>query len=192
MRIGVLALQGACREHLRMLERCGVSPVAVKKPSELLGLEGLVIPGGESTTIGKLMVTYGLAEPIKGRHERGMAIYGSCAGLVLLAASTVEHTGQPLLGLMDIVARRNAFGRQCDSFEAELDIPPIGAEPLTGVFIRAPWIESAGEKVQLIASYEGHGIMARQGRVLVTAFHPELTDDERIHRYFLKEVVARQ
>ncbi len=188
MSVGVLALQGDCREHLSMLSRCGAHPLSIKNPAQLSSLDALVIPGGESTTIGKLMKLYGFLEPVRARYAEGMAIYGSCAGLVLLAKSTVEFTGQPLLQLMDIVARRNAFGRQRDSFEASLDIPAIGADPAVGVFIRAPWIEHARNGVEVLAEHDGRAVMARQGRLLVTAFHPELTDDERIHSYFLKEV----
>jgi len=191
MRIGVLALQGDVREHERILVRCGAESVAVKKPEELEDLRGLIVPGGESTTIGKLVEAYGFLDAIRDRHAQGMAIYGTCAGLILIACQTVEPTGQPLLGLMDIVARRNAFGRQVDSFETELSVPAVGPEPLTGVFIRAPWIESAGPAVQTLATHDGHIVMARQGNLLATAFHPELTRDERVHRYFLEEVARR-
>lgn len=189
MRVGVLALQGDVREHLRMLARCGAEAVPIKKTSQLVDLDGLIIPGGESTTIGKLIELYGFAETIRERHARGMAVYGSCAGLILIARETVEFTGQPLLGLMDVVARRNAFGRQPDSFEAPVEVPALGAEPMTGVFIRAPWIESTGPGVEALAVYAGRIVMARQGKLLSTAFHPELTDDERVHRYFLEEVI---
>lgn len=188
MKIGILALQGDVREHARMLVLCGAESLPVKKPEQLDELDGLIVPGGESTTIGKLIDEYGFADAIRDRHAAGMAVYGTCAGLILIARETVEFTGQPLLWLMDIVARRNAFGRQVDSFEAELSVPVLGPKPLTGVFIRAPWIESAGPDVEVLATHEGHIVMARQGRLLATAFHPELTGDERVHRYFLEEV----
>ena len=190
MKVGVLALQGDVREHSGMLARCGARAVIVKKTSQLTGLDGLIIPGGESTTMGKLVERYGFADAIRAEHARGMAIYGTCAGLILIARETVEATGQPLLGLMDIVARRNAFGRQVASFEAALDAPALGAEPVVGVFIRAPWIELAGDDVEVLANHDGHIVMARQGRLLATAFHPELTEDERVHRFFLEEVIG--
>jgi 5'-phosphate synthase pdxT subunit len=183
--IGVLALQGAFREHRRALEKLGAGAVEVRRRRELQGLDGLIIPGGESTTIGKLMVSYHLLEPVRDLGAGGLPIFGTCAGLVMLASSVVEGD-QPLLGLMDIKARRNAFGRQVKSFEADLDIPELGEEPFHGVFIRAPWIESAGEAVEVLAAHEGHPVAARQGNLLVTAFHPELTDDLRLHRLFLE------
>jgi len=190
MRVGVLALQGDVREHERMLARCGAESVAVRKPDQLEHLQGLIIPGGESTTIGKLVELYGFVDAIRERHGRGMAVYGTCAGLILIARETVEFTGQPLLGLMDIVARRNAFGRQVDSFEADLRVPVLGSEPFRGVFIRAPWIESTGPDVETLSTRDGRVIMARQGNLLATAFHPELTEDERVHRFFLEEVAG--
>lgn len=192
MRVGVLALQGDVREHLSMLGRCGAAAVPVKETSQLADLRGLILPGGESTTMGKLMELYGFLEAIPRRHAEGMAVYGSCAGLILLAKATVEETGQPLLALMDIVARRNAFGRQPDSFEAVLPIEALGGERMTGVFIRAPWVESAGASVEILGTYDGRVIMARQGRLLVTAFHPELTADRRVHEYFLEEVIGKR
>ncbi|RJQ45313.1 MAG: pyridoxal 5'-phosphate synthase glutaminase subunit PdxT [Gaiellales bacterium] len=182
--IGVLSLQGAFREHIQALERLGAVAVDVRRRRQLEGLDGLVIPGGESTTIGKLMVSYHMLDEVRRLGEEGLPIFGTCAGLVMLAQEVCEGD-QPLLGLMDICARRNAFGRQVKSFETGLDIPAIGAEPLHGVFIRAPWIESAGSGVEVLASHEGHGVAARQGNLLVTAFHPELTDDLRLHELFL-------
>lgn len=183
--VGVLALQGAFREHVRALESLGAEPREIRRRSELEGINALVIPGGESTTIGKLMVSYHLLEPIRGLGAAGLPIYGTCAGLVMLAKSVVEGD-QPLLGLMDIEARRNAFGRQVKSFEAPLAIPALGADPFPGIFIRAPWIESAAPEVEILASHDGHPVAARQGSLLVTAFHPELTADLRLHRYFLE------
>jgi 5'-phosphate synthase pdxT subunit len=182
--VGVLALQGDFREHRVVLERLGASTREVRRPEHLVGLHGLIVPGGESTTMSKLIESYGLAGPIADFHCGGGAIYGTCAGLIVLAAGTVEGA-PPTLGLIDVVARRNAFGRQVRSFEADLDVPAVGPAPVRAVFIRAPWIESAGPGVELLASCGGHAVAARQGRVLVTAFHPELTDDSRLHELFI-------
>ncbi|MBP1763699.1 MAG: Glutamine amidotransferase subunit pdxT [Firmicutes bacterium] len=187
--IGVLALQGAFREHRRMLERCGVETVEIRKPEELDQVQGLVIPGGESTTIGKLMVEWGLMEKIKARAAQGMAIYGTCAGMIMLAKEIIG-SDQPRLGLMDIKVQRNAFGRQRESFEAEMDVPELGDIPLRAVFIRAPYIEEAGPGVQALAKVHGKIVIARQGKFLATAFHPELTNDERVHRYFINMVAG--
>ncbi|MGE5553476.1 MAG: pyridoxal 5'-phosphate synthase glutaminase subunit PdxT [Betaproteobacteria bacterium] len=189
-RIGVLDLQGAVREHLHMLESLGCEAVPVKKVEHLEGLEGLILPGGESTTLGKLLVRYGLDAAIKQRAEAGMPVYGTCAGLILLARD-IPGSDQPRLGLMDLRVKRNAFGRQVDSFETDLAIPAIGEEPFRAVFIRAPYIESVGPGVEVLAEYGGHAVMARQGRFLVSAFHPELTEDRRIHAYFADLVAGR-
>ncbi|MGZ4200328.1 MAG: pyridoxal 5'-phosphate synthase glutaminase subunit PdxT, partial [Thermoleophilia bacterium] len=167
-----------------MLERLGAASVEVRLRHELDFVDALVIPGGESTTIGKLMGHYGLIEPIKTRAAAGMPVFGTCAGLITLAREIVEGD-QPVLGLIDIVARRNAFGRQVHSFEADLELASLGPPPLRAVFIRAPWIEHAGPGVEILASLQGHAVAARQGRVLVTAFHPELTGDTRMHEAFL-------
>ena len=187
MVIGVLALQGAFREHCWMIERCGVQTVEVRKPQQLDNIDGLIIPGGESTTIGKLMQEWGLLEKIQDRAEQGMAIYGTCAGMILLAKAIVG-SDQPRLGLMDTVVRRNAFGRQQDSFEADLDVPEFGERPMKAVLIRAPYIESAGPTVQVLACVNEKIVIARQGKFLATAFHPELTEDDRVHRYFIKMI----
>jgi 5'-phosphate synthase pdxT subunit len=184
MKLGVLALQGAFREHRLMLERCGAEVVEVRSPEQLDDLAGLIIPGGESTTIGKMMVRWGLLEKIRERHAEGMGIYGTCAGMILLAKEIVG-SDQPRLGLMDITVRRNAFGRQRESFEADLQVSEFGAEPLKAVFIRAPYIEAAGPDVQVLARVNGKTVIARQGRCLVTAFHPELTCSDQVHRYFM-------
>lgn len=190
MRIGVLALQGAFREHIMMLEALDVTAVAVRLPEQLGDLNGLIIPGGESTAIGKLMETYEFYEPIKQQHGAGMAVWGTCAGAILIAREVLEAVpGQRSLELMDIAVRRNAFGRQVDSFEADLDIAHLG-EDYRGVFIRAPWIESAGEGVEVLAQHEGVAVAARQGQLLATVFHPELTGDPRMHRYFTERVVG--
>lgn len=189
--VGVLALQGDFREHRVMLERLGASTVEVRGREDLLGLDGLVIPGGESTTIHRLMQTYGLLEPIRAFSSRGGVIYGTCAGLITVATDTVEGA-PPTLGLMDIVARRNAFGRQVRSFEADVVVDGAGPRPVRAVFIRAPWIESAGPGVDVLATLDGHVVAAREGDVLVTAFHPELTDDTRLHELFIAMMRRRR
>lgn len=190
MKIGVLALQGAFREHRWMLERCGAEAVEVRKPEDLDDIAGLVIPGGESTTIGKLLVEWGLMDKIKERAAAGMGIYGTCAGMILLAREIVG-SDQPRLGLMDVAVRRNAFGRQRESFEADLKVPEFGAEPVRAVFIRAPYIESAGPGVKVLAAVGDHIVIARQGKFLATAFHPELTADDRIHKYFIAMIQGK-
>lgn len=182
IKIGVLALQGAVREHIQHIEALGATGVAVKRPRELDDIAGLIIPGGESTAIGKLMVEYDFIDAVRAFGEAGKPVYGTCAGMILLAQRIAEGD-QPLLGLMDIEARRNAFGRQRESFEANLDIAGIG--PFRAVFIRAPWIEAIGEGVQTLAEFDNIKVMARQNQYLVSAFHPELTGDVRIHKYFL-------
>jgi 5'-phosphate synthase pdxT subunit len=185
--VGVLALQGDFREHRQMLESLDASVREVRQPAQLDDLDGLVIPGGESTSMAKLLLDYGLFDAIRAFGRAGHAIYGSCAGLIMLARDTLEG-GPPTLGLMDIVARRNAFGRQLQSFEAEVEVADIDGGPLRGVFIRAPWIEQVGPGVRVLASCEGRIVAAAQGPLLATAFHPELTDDKRIHAHFLQVV----
>ncbi|MDX6514797.1 MAG: pyridoxal 5-phosphate synthase pdxT subunit [Gaiellaceae bacterium] len=185
LRIGVLALQGNFREHIATLRRLGADAVEVRKPEQLAGLHGLVVPGGESTAIGRLVELYGFDEALRSFEA---PILGTCAGMILLARDAVDaKPGQPLLGLADIVVRRNAFGRQVRSFEADLELAG-DAEPLRGVFIRAPWIEEAGPGVEILATHAGHGVLARDGRILVAAFHPELTEDTRVHERFLELV----
>jgi 5'-phosphate synthase pdxT subunit len=176
LRIGVLALQGNFREHAAVLRRLGAEPVEVRLPEQLEGLDGLIVPGGESTAIGRLMRLYGVDKALRSFTA---PIFGTCAGMIVLDR---DH-----LGLADIRVRRNAFGRQVRSFEADLDIGD-GEEPLRAVFIRAPWIEDAGPDVEVLAEVDGHPVLARQGRILVAAFHPELTDDTRIHELFLNQV----
>jgi pyridoxal 5'-phosphate synthase pdxT subunit len=184
VRVGVLALQGAFREHVEALRRLGAEAVEVRLPEHLEGLDGLIIPGGESTAIGKLAVKYGLQEAIARYAESGKPVYGTCAGMILLSDDVGRD--QPLLGLMRVKVERNAFGRQLDSFETGLNIPALGDEPFPGVFIRAPKIERVGEGVEVLTELEdGTPVAARQGNLIVTAFHPELTDDLRFHRYFL-------
>lgn len=182
-RIGVLALQGDVREHAGALAALGVEPVPVKTPAQLGSVGALVIPGGESTTIGKLAVRFGLLDPIRGAIDAGLPVYGTCAGMILLAGAVTDGD-QPLLGALDVVVRRNAFGRQNESFEADLDIVGMG-EAFHAVFIRAPWIEKVGADVEVLASVDDHPVMVRHGSILATSFHPELTDDHRIHRMLL-------
>lgn len=185
MRIGVLAAQGAFIEHIAMLRKVGVEARDVRLPQELAGLDGLIIPGGESTTISKLMFDYNLAGEIRNMVKNGLPVFGTCAGMIVLASKTSESKVEPL-GLMRITVGRNAFGRQVDSFETELSIPVLGKKPFPGVFIRAPIIEKADGEVEILARLaDGTGVAARQGNILACAFHPELTDDLRFHEYFL-------
>lgn len=189
MKIGVLALQGAFREHIEALRRLGAEAVEVRLPEQLEGLDGLIIPGGESTAIGKLAVKYGLQEAIRCYAEAGKPVYGTCAGMILLSRDVGRD--QPLLGVMDLRVERNAFGRQLDSFEADLPIPALGEEPFPAVFIRAPKIESVGDGVEVLAALDdGTAVAARQDNMIVTAFHPELSSDLRFHKYFLDMVEA--
>ena len=187
MKIGVLALQGAFREHCWMLEGCGAIAVEIRKAEELDDVVGLVIPGGESTTIGTLMEQWGLMEKIKLRARQGMAVYGTCAGMILLAKEIVG-SAQPRLGLMDVTVKRNGFGRQRESFEAVMSVPEFCEEPMQAVFIRAPYIEAASEGVQVMATVNNKIVIARQDKMLVTAFHPELTNDDRVHNYFISMI----
>lgn len=183
-KVGVLALQGAFAEHLAMLRRLGVQGREVRLSGEMIGLDALILPGGESTTIGKLAVAYGLVEPIRTMVAQGKPVWGTCAGMILLAKDV--GSTQPLIGCMDVVVERNAFGRQVDSFEMDLKVPVLGDAPFRSVFIRAPIIRTVGPGVQVLAALpDGRIVAARQGNTLVTAFHPELTDDDRWHRYFL-------
>lgn len=189
MRIGILALQGDYAEHSGMLKRLGVTVVEVRLPEQLAGLSGLIIPGGESTTIAKLAVSYGLMEPLYKFGEQN-AIWGTCAGAIFMSRDA--HRDQPLLQLMDITVERNAFGRQVDSFEVDLDIPTLlevdpEQKPFHAVFIRAPLIESVQADACILAKLsDGRIVAAQQGHLLATAFHPELTNDDRFHRYFLQ------
>lgn len=183
-KVGVLALQGAFLEHKNSLLACGVEVVEVRLPKDLAAISALVIPGGESTTIGKLMVQWGLIDAIKMRAESGMPIFGSCAGMILLC-ETILDSEQPRLGLVRATVRRNAFGRQQDSFEAPLLIDVLGEDPLNAVFIRAPYIESVEEGIEVLATVDGKIVLAQQGQFLLAAFHAELTQDTRLHRYFL-------
>lgn len=190
MRIGVLALQGAFREHIVTLEALGAATVAVRLPHQLEGCAGLVIPGGESTAIGKLMATYGFYEAVAERYADGMGVWGTCAGAILIARDVLDALpDQRTLGLMDITVRRNAYGRQLASFEADLDVDGLH-DPFRGVFIRAPWIEAVGDGVEVLARHDRRIVAARQGDLLATTFHPELTGDVALHRLFVERVVG--
>jgi 5'-phosphate synthase pdxT subunit len=193
--IGVLAVQGDVREHVHALERAGARATAVSRPAELAAVDGLVIPGGESTTMDKLVRIFDLFDPLVERLRGGLPAYGSCAGMIMLADRILDgHREQQTLGGLDITVRRNAFGRQVDSFEEDLRIRELGPEPLRAVFIRAPWVEDVGQDVQVLASVhvEGgeHPVAVRQGSLLATSFHPEVTGDHRVHAFFA-DVVRR-
>jgi 5'-phosphate synthase pdxT subunit len=187
-RIGVLALQGDFREHAEILRRLGVEPVEVRKVEDLENLAGLIVPGGESTTIGKMLVSSGLLDGIRSFFYKGGPVWGTCAGMVL-AASATTGPRQPLLGLMNALVERNGFGRQVHSFETDLAVEGF-EEPFTGVFIRAPFFEDVGPGVEVLSKVGDRVVAARGENILVTAFHPELTDDARFHEYFLREVCS--
>jgi 5'-phosphate synthase pdxT subunit len=186
MKIGVLSLQGAVAEHIRSVERAGAEGIAVKKIEQLDELSGLIIPGGESTTIGKLMRKYNFIEAVRQFSNQGKPVFGTCAGLIVLA-KTIQGQEEAHLGLMDITVSRNAFGRQRESFETDLNIKGI-EEPVRAVFIRAPLIQSVGTGVDVLSEYNGEIVAARQGHLLASSFHPELTDDYRLHQYFVDMV----
>ncbi len=191
MRIGVLAAQGAFAEHIAILRKLGVEAVAVRLPEQLKGLDGLIIPGGESTSISRLIADFNLLNELKALAERGLPVFGTCAGLILLADDVSDDKVRPL-GVMKIRVKRNAFGRQRESFETELAIPELGEKPFPAVFIRAPAIQEVQDGVRVLARLaDGNIVAVRQGKLLASAFHPELTDDTRFHRYFL-DIVAGQ
>jgi pyridoxal 5'-phosphate synthase pdxT subunit len=181
MKAGVLALQGDFREHARMFAEAGATPVLVRTPEDLASVECLAIPGGESTAIGRLARRFGLVEPIRERVREGMPVFGTCAGLIVLAREVNE--GEPLLGLMDIGVDRNAYGRQVDSFEVDVEVNGLG--PVRGVFIRAPQVSRVGEGVEVLAEHEGRPVVVRQGAMLAATFHPEIAGDPRLHSSFL-------
>ncbi len=195
-RIGVLALQGDVREHESALSAVGAEVMRVRSSVDLASVDALVIPGGESTTMSKLALSNGLMEPLREARRAGMPIYGSCAGMIMLADRVTDaRPDQETIGGLDITVRRNAFGRQVDSFETDIEIVGVGDEPVHAVFIRAPWVESAGPEVEVLATIETGGdagtiVAVRQGPLLATSFHPELTGDHRIHRMFV-EIVRR-
>jgi len=192
MKIGVLASQGAFIEHIAKLRELGVEAVPVRLPEELEGLDGLIIPGGESTSIGRLMRDYRLTQAIRDKVKDGMPVFGTCAGMILMARKSSDANFESL-GLMDITVRRNAFGRQRESFETELDVSVLGEKPFPGVFIRAPLIEKVNGTVEVLARLaDGTIVAVRDGKMLALAFHPELTDDPRFHQYFLDMVSGRE
>ncbi|MDT0320705.1 pyridoxal 5'-phosphate synthase glutaminase subunit PdxT [Streptomyces millisiae] len=189
--IGVLALQGDVREHLAALTAAGAEARQVRRPAELAAVSGLVIPGGESTTISKLADAFGLLEPLRERVRAGMPTYGSCAGMIMLADKILDpRSGQETVGGIDMIVRRNAFGRQNESFEAAIEVAGVPGGPVDGVFIRAPWVESLGAAARSVATFEGRTVAVRQGNLLATAFHPELTGDHRVHAMFADMVRA--
>ena len=187
MKIGVLALQGAFAEHVAALRAIGVEAVEVRLPEQLDDVDGLIIPGGESTTMRNLIRRWNMREPILALAERGAPLFGTCAGMIVLSRQ-IEGGEEPILPLLDVTVERNAFGRQLDSFEADLSVPVLGDRPFHAVFIRAPVVERAGDGVEILASVGERPVLARRGAVLVSSFHPELTADGRLHRYFLEEV----
>ncbi|MFF0430094.1 pyridoxal 5'-phosphate synthase glutaminase subunit PdxT [Streptomyces sp. NPDC004520] len=190
--IGVLALQGDVREHLIALAAADAVARPVRRPEELAEVDGLVVPGGESTTISKLADLFGLMEPVRERIAAGMPVYGTCAGLIMLADKILDpRSGQETFGGIDMIVRRNAFGRQNESFEAGVTVTGIDT-PVEGVFIRAPWVESVGAQVEVLAEHDGHIVAVRQGKALATSFHPELTGDHRIHELFVDMVRAER
>ncbi|MCR8660424.1 pyridoxal 5'-phosphate synthase glutaminase subunit PdxT [Paenibacillus endoradicis] len=190
MKIGVLALQGAVAEHMRSLESAGAEAVAVKRVEQLAELDGIVIPGGESTTIGKLMRKYGFIDALRQFHKDGKALFGTCAGLIVLA-DRIDGQEDAHLQLMDMTVARNAFGRQRESFETQLPVKGID-EPITAVFIRAPLISQVGPAVEVLSLYNGEIVTAREGNLLACSFHPELTDDYRLHAYFVEMIKSAQ
>ncbi|KAB7834886.1 pyridoxal 5'-phosphate synthase glutaminase subunit PdxT [Streptomyces mobaraensis] len=189
--IGVLALQGDVREHLVALAAADATARPVRRPEELAEVDGLVIPGGESTTMSKLAVVFGMLEPLRERVRSGMPVYGTCAGMIMLADKILDgREDQETLGGIDMIVRRNAFGRQNESFEASVAMSGVEGGPVEGVFIRAPWVESTGADVEVLAVHEGHTVAVRQANVLATSFHPELTGDHRVHGLFVDMVRA--
>lgn len=196
MKVGVLALQGDFREHIASLLSLGVDAFEVKTIAELKSAEALVIPGGESTTISKLAIAFGLMEPIRAAIAQGLPVYGSCAGMILLSREILDPaSAQESFGGLDISVRRNAFGRQVDSFESDLDIAGIAGDPIKAIFIRAPWVETCGSDVEVLASVHvdgrDHPVAVRQKNALATSFHPEISGDLRIHQYFLEEICQK-
>jgi 5'-phosphate synthase pdxT subunit len=188
-RVGVLAYQGDVREHLAALGAVEAAPLEVRRLPDLDSVDGLVIPGGESTVIGKLADRYGLLEPLRERAAAGLPVFGTCAGMILMARE-VEGPPQDLLGVLDVRVRRNAFGRQVASFEAEVDVKGVDGGPVAGAFIRAPWVADAGPEVEVLAEVEGKVVAVRQGNLLATAFHPELSGEVRLHRWLVDLVLG--
>jgi 5'-phosphate synthase pdxT subunit len=196
LKVGVLSLQGDFREHIRSVELSGHEAVGLNKVEDLQRIDALILPGGESTTIAKLARSFGLFEPIRIAIQSGLPVYGSCAGMILLADSIEgAAVGQESFGGIDMKVRRNAFGRQVDSFESDIEFKGISGVDIKGVFIRAPWVESVGPGVEILATVEtqsgSHPVAVRQGNLLATSFHPEITDDFRVHSFFLDEIAAK-
>ena len=186
-KVGILALQGASQRHAEAVAALGAHPVEVRTPDDLSGIEGIILPGGESTTMSRLLETFELLDPLRGRIAAGMPAYGSCAGMILLASEILDgRADQRRFGVLDVSVRRNAFGRQVDSFEAELAVEGLAGGGFPAVFIRAPAIERVGEGVEVLATVEGRPVLCRQGPILAAAFHPELSDDLRLHQLFLE------
>lgn len=194
-RVGVLALQGDVREHLQALARIGVESLPVRRESEIASIDGLIIPGGESTAMWKLAHNFHVAEPIRRAIKDGLPVYGTCAGMIMMA-ERIEGAidGQESFAALDITVRRNAFGRQVDSFEADLDLPVLGDRPFRAVFIRAPWVQSVGDGVEVLGTTEVDGepriVAVREGSLLATSFHPEISGDDRVHEYFVRHVMG--
>jgi len=189
MKVGVLALQGDVREHISALLACGVEAVAVRRAEEIEAVDALVLPGGESTTIAQLAEVFGIFELIRNKIKNGMPVYGSCAGMILLADEILDSkVGQKSFGGLDITVRRNAFGRQVDSFESDISFNDGSEQLIRAVFIRAPWVEKVSDSVEVLASVDTHPVAVRSKTALATSFHPELTGDHRIHRYFIEQV----
>jgi 5'-phosphate synthase pdxT subunit len=189
MKVGVLAFQGDVREHVSSLIACGVDPITVRRSSEIDQIDALVLPGGESTTIAQLSEVFGIYDQLKSRIADGMPVYGSCAGMILLADEILDpKVGQKTFGGLNITVRRNAFGRQVDSFESDISFKDGSSDLMRAVFIRAPWVEKVGADVEVLATVDTHPVAVRSKTLLATSFHPELTGDHRIHRYFIEEV----
>jgi len=189
MKVGVLAFQGDVREHVSSLIACGVDPITVRRSSEIDQIDALVLPGGESTTIAQLSEVFGIYDQLKSRIADGMPVYGSCAGMILLANEILDaKVGQKTFGGLNITVRRNAFGRQVDSFESDISFKDGSSDLIRAVFIRAPWVEKVGADVEVLATVDTHPVAVRSKTLLATSFHPELTGDHRIHRYFIEEV----
>ena len=189
MKVGVLALQGDVREHIQSLMACDVEAVAVRRAQEIESIDALVLPGGESTTIAQLAEVFGIFDLIKNKIKNGMPVYGSCAGMILLAEEILDaKVGQKSFGGLDITVRRNAFGRQVDSFESDIEFNDGSEQLVRAVFIRAPWVEKVSNEVQVLAAVDAHPVAVRSKTALATSFHPELTGDHRIHRYFIEQV----
>jgi 5'-phosphate synthase pdxT subunit len=189
MKVGVLALQGDVREHIEALSSCGVEALAVRRASEIESIDALVLPGGESTTIAQLAEVFGIFDLIKNKINNGMPVYGSCAGMILLADQILDaKEGQKSFGGLDITVRRNAFGRQVDSFESDISFNDGSDELIRAVFIRAPWVEKVSDSVKVLASIDNHPVAVRSNTALATSFHPEITGDLRVHRYFIEQV----